>query len=106
MRRERRKEKQRMQKIQGKEVIVMAELFWSVFNLEMKDLPEIVSFTFDYLGPSLVFFLLWFELLACTLLLGFYIMVYSADYGTISITAINRLGYIRPKNRHHSTGKV
>ena len=52
----------------------MAELFWSVFNLEMKDLPEIVSFTLDYLGPSLVFFLLWVELLACTLFLGFYII--------------------------------
>ncbi len=52
----------------------MAELFWSVFNLEMKDLPEIVAFGYDYLAPSLVLFLLWFELLACTLLLCFYII--------------------------------
>ena len=36
----------------------MAELFWSVFNLEMKDLPEIVAFGYDYLAPSLVLFLL------------------------------------------------
>ena len=36
----------------------MAELFWSVFNLEMKDLPEIVAFVLEYLFPGLEFILL------------------------------------------------
>ena len=74
MRRERRKEKQRLQKIQRKEVKAMAELFWSVFNLEMKDVPEIVAFALEYLFPGLEFILLHGAFLSCLVLLGIYLI--------------------------------
>ena len=62
------------EKIQGKEVKSMAELFWSVFNLEMKDLPEIVAFVLEYLFPGLEFILLHGAFLSCLVLLGIYLI--------------------------------